>query len=96
MDDLEFLDHGSATLMVLLPDGSVVHIPNIDSLKILDTCPLLFHAFEFRESTCVQHASIEVRAFPCAWLATDGHSLGHIAIRYRLTAPLPVYRHLPC
>ncbi|KAK7191364.1 hypothetical protein PSPO01_02673 [Paraphaeosphaeria sporulosa] len=66
MDDLNFLEQAAAadasatsTLMVLLPDGSVVQIHNISRFALLDKCPLLYHAFEFREFSEVEQASIE-------------------------------------
>lgn len=71
MDDLDFLEQGAAadssatsTLMVLLPNGSVTQIHNVDRFALLDKCPLLFHAFEFRESDDVEQASIEVSTVP--------------------------------
>lgn len=67
MDDLDFLEQAStadssavATLMVLLPDGSVIQIPDINTFIVLDKCPLLYHAFEFREYGDAQQASVEV------------------------------------
>ncbi|KAL1610258.1 hypothetical protein SLS60_001923 [Paraconiothyrium brasiliense] len=66
MGDLDFLDQAAAadnsatsTLMVLLPDGTVTQIHNISRFTLLDKCPLLFHAFEFREFGDVEQASIE-------------------------------------
>ncbi|KAF1978571.1 hypothetical protein BU23DRAFT_564153 [Bimuria novae-zelandiae CBS 107.79] len=66
MDDLSFLEQAAtvgsstaATLMVLLPDSSVIQIHNINTFTVLDKCPLLFHAFEFREYGDVQQACIE-------------------------------------
>lgn len=68
MDDLSFLEQAAtvdasatSTLMVLLPDSSVSQIHNISRFALLDKCPLLFHAFEFREYSDVEQASIEVR-----------------------------------
>ncbi|KAJ4349915.1 uncharacterized protein N0V89_008535 [Didymosphaeria variabile] len=67
MDDLSFLSQAAAadasatsTLMVLLPDGSVTQIHNINRFTLLDKCPFLFHAFEFREFGDVEQASIEI------------------------------------
>ncbi|KAF2444834.1 hypothetical protein P171DRAFT_484925 [Karstenula rhodostoma CBS 690.94] len=66
MDDASFLEQAAAadasatsTLMVLLPDGSVSQIRNISRFALLDKCPLLFHAFEFREFSDDEQASIE-------------------------------------
>ncbi|KAF1841961.1 uncharacterized protein K460DRAFT_409400 [Cucurbitaria berberidis CBS 394.84] len=54
MDDLSFLDtlgdHGAsdATLKAVLSNGHVYHISDrICPYKFLDTCPLLYHAFEY-------------------------------------------------
>jgi hypothetical protein len=61
MADLDFLVDGSnstAVLMVLLPSGSVTHIPKISPLMILDKCPLLYHTLEFGEYG-LRQASIE-------------------------------------
>jgi len=53
MDDLSFLDEASergqlkATLKVVLPDGDVCHLSDrINTFMFLDTCPLLYIAFE--------------------------------------------------
>ncbi|KAH9877303.1 hypothetical protein IAQ61_002667 [Plenodomus lingam] len=52
MDDLDFLheipsDLSHATLKVLLPSGEVCHISDsVDPYRLIDRCPLLFHAFE--------------------------------------------------
>lgn len=97
MDDVGFLEqHGAtgfsmpATLMVLLPDGSVTHISDINHFKLLDECPLLFHAFEFRESGQVQQANIEVRGHQSR--PASAHCWqGYITHRCRLTAPIPVH-----
>jgi hypothetical protein len=65
MDDLSFLEQpapadalATSTLMVLLPDGSVTQIHNINRFALLVKCPLLFHAFELCD--CGEQASIEV------------------------------------
>jgi hypothetical protein len=61
MDELDFLTQGSdatAVLQVLLPDGTVSRIANVSPLRILDKCPLLYHALEFGEEG-FRHASIE-------------------------------------
>jgi len=70
MDEMDFLEQAAAadssaaaTLMVLLPDGSVTQIHNINRFTVLEKCPLLFHAFEFRECGDVEQASIEVSVF---------------------------------
>lgn len=54
MDDLSFLDLSSergtsnAILRAILPDGQVSEISDhICPYKFLDSCPLLYHAFEF-------------------------------------------------
>lgn len=50
MDELAFLTQDSsttATLQVLLPDGSISRIASVNPLRILDKCPLLYHALEF-------------------------------------------------
>ncbi|KAF2687243.1 hypothetical protein K458DRAFT_333504 [Lentithecium fluviatile CBS 122367] len=61
MDDTNFLACGSdatATIMVLLPDGSATRIANVSPLMVLDKCPLLYHALEFGEYD-LRQASIE-------------------------------------
>ena len=65
MDDLSFLetlgyyDAGNATLKAVLPNGQVCHISNcVCPYKFLDTCPLLYHAFEHGSMNRLQ-ASIE-------------------------------------
>lgn len=61
MEDLSFLvngDDATATLVVLLPDGTVTHISPVSPLRILDRCPLLYHALEFGEHATRQ-ANIE-------------------------------------
>jgi hypothetical protein len=63
MDDIAFLastasDDATAVLQVLLPDGTVERIPGVSPLRILDRCPLLYHALEFGEYG-VRQASIE-------------------------------------
>lgn len=61
MDDLSFLASGgdaTATLVVLLPDASITHIAGVSPLRILDKCPLLYHALEFGEHATRQ-ANIE-------------------------------------
>jgi hypothetical protein len=68
MNDLSFLDeepssdYGSsdATLKAVLPGGKVIHISDhISPLMFLDTCPLLYHTFEYNSETRLQ-SSIEV------------------------------------
>ncbi|KAH9871754.1 hypothetical protein J1614_006010 [Plenodomus biglobosus] len=52
MDDLSFIyddtsDLSHATLKVVLPSGQVYHISdNVNPYRLIDHCPLLFHAFE--------------------------------------------------
>jgi hypothetical protein len=66
MDDLTFLEDfggdygaGNATLKVVLADGNVHHISDrISPYRLLDACPLLFHAFEYGSQSRLQ-ASIE-------------------------------------
>lgn len=67
MDDLTFLDEelggeygaSDAILKAVLPEGKVIHISNhISPFKFLDTCPLLYHAFEYNAQSRLQ-ASIE-------------------------------------
>lgn len=67
MDDLSFLDQllsadygeNTATLKVVLPHGQVEHISDqICPYRLLDNCPLLYHAFEFGHHSRLQ-ASIE-------------------------------------
>ncbi|KAL1648997.1 hypothetical protein SLS61_006519 [Didymella pomorum] len=67
MDDLTFLDEelgseygaSNAILKAVLPGGKVIHISNaISPLKFLDTCPLLYHAFEYNAQSRLQ-ASLE-------------------------------------
>ncbi|KAJ4343661.1 hypothetical protein N0V95_006600 [Ascochyta clinopodiicola] len=67
MNDLTFLDEelaneygtSDATLKAVLPGGKVLHISdNISPLKFLDTCPLLYHTFEYNSQNQLQ-ASIE-------------------------------------
>jgi hypothetical protein len=56
MNDLTFLDKelsneygaSDATLKAVLPGGKVVHISDhVNPVKFLDTCPLLYYAFEY-------------------------------------------------
>ncbi|KAF3036163.1 hypothetical protein E8E12_003433 [Didymella heteroderae] len=67
MDDLSFLDkelgieYGASDAIVkaVLPGGKVIHISNaISPSKFLDSCPLLYHAFEYN-AQCRLQASIE-------------------------------------
>ena len=67
MNDLTFLDvelaseYGAsdAILKAVLPGGKVTHISDtISPFKFLDTCPLLYHAFEYNAQSRLQ-ASIE-------------------------------------
>ncbi|KAF2633564.1 hypothetical protein BU25DRAFT_427064 [Macroventuria anomochaeta] len=67
MNNLTFLDEelangygaSDATLKAVLPGGRVVHISdNISPFKFLDTCPLMYHAFEYNSQSRLQ-ASIE-------------------------------------
>ncbi len=58
MEDLAFLEHaakydeGNATLKAVLDSGEVCHISDIIcAYKFLDSCPLLFHAFEYGNGT---------------------------------------------
>ncbi|KAI8937152.1 hypothetical protein NX059_006366 [Plenodomus lindquistii] len=64
MDSLDFIhdsvsDLSNATLKVVLPDGQVCHISdNINPYRLIDNCPLLFHAFEIGHRSHLQ-ASID-------------------------------------
>ncbi|KAF1933022.1 uncharacterized protein M421DRAFT_255126 [Didymella exigua CBS 183.55] len=67
MDDITFIDtelgneYGAsdAILKAVLPDGKVIHISNaISPFKFLETCPLLYHTFEYNAQSRLQ-ASIE-------------------------------------
>jgi len=87
MDDVSFLEQtadadATATLMVLLPDGTVSHIRNVSPFALLDGCPLLYHAFELGANN-VQQANIEVCTRPfrtsCRLSLTPGQ--GQLAYR---------------
>lgn len=67
MNDLTFLDEelaseygaSDAILKAVLPGGKVVHISDaVSPFKFLDTCPLLYHAFEYNSQSRLQ-ASID-------------------------------------
>lgn len=69
MDDLAFLDNeyelanengsSDAILKAVLPGGKVTHISGaISPYKFLETCPLLYHAFEYNSQKRLQ-ANIE-------------------------------------
>ncbi|KAF3051027.1 hypothetical protein E8E11_007476 [Didymella keratinophila] len=67
MDDLTFLDEelgseygaSDAILKAVLPGGKVIHISNaISPSKFLETCPLLYYAFEYNAQSRLQ-ASLE-------------------------------------
>jgi hypothetical protein len=66
MDDFSFLEQlggeygtESATLKVVIAEGRVCHISDrVNPYRLLDTCPLLYHAFEYGSQTRLQ-ASIE-------------------------------------
>ncbi|KAF2191051.1 hypothetical protein K469DRAFT_622365 [Zopfia rhizophila CBS 207.26] len=46
LDFLRLFPSGNATLMVILPDGTVSHINNLDPYTISNKCPLLSLSFE--------------------------------------------------
>jgi hypothetical protein len=66
MDDFNFLeqlggDYGTeyATLKAVVADGQVCHISDrVNPYRLLDVCPLLYHAFEYGSQSRLQ-ASIE-------------------------------------
>lgn len=67
MDDLSFLDEDlsseygayDAILKAVLPGGKVIHIADtVCPVKFLDSCPLLYHAFEYNAQSRLQ-AGIE-------------------------------------
>ncbi|KAF9696925.1 hypothetical protein EKO04_004975 [Ascochyta lentis] len=67
MNDLTFLDEelaneygaSHATMKAVLPGGKVLHISdNINPLKFVDTCPLLYYTFEHNSQSRLQ-ANIE-------------------------------------
>ena len=67
MDDLAFLDtdfgsevgDSNAILKVVLPGGKVMHITDrIRPVKFIESCPLLYHAFEYNAQGRLQ-AGIE-------------------------------------
>lgn len=67
MADLDFLTdlaRGDAVLLVFLPDSSVSRIHGVCPYRILDRCPLLYHAFEFGQG--INQASIEASSLAVA------------------------------
>ncbi|KAJ4382011.1 hypothetical protein N0V86_002337 [Didymella sp. IMI 355093] len=67
MDNLTFFDEelsneygtSDAILKAVLPGGKVIHISNnVSPSKFLDTCPLLYYAFEYNAQSRL-HANIE-------------------------------------
>lgn len=108
MDDLGFLEQAAAadasatsTLMVLLPDGAVSHIQNINKFALLDKCPLLYHAFELCESSDNEQASIEVCisfdlmgqcTASVLWLTLQQ---GYVAVCRHIASQIHIHWHIP-